>query len=148
MRRMAPAEYHSLLIPDFEISCKRRISDPSWGYLSSLHRPNVTLTDAPIVEITPDGVRTAAGELHPADVIVYATGFVASAYMGAIDLRGRDGESVHAHWATLGGVGAYNCCAMSGFPNFFMVLGPNTGTGHTSCIMASEKCLPPPLPSV
>lgn len=148
MRREAPEKYHSLLIPDFQISCKRRIHDPSPGYLASLNRPNVTLTDSSIVEITRDGVRTSAGTLHPADVIIYATGFATSNYLANIDIRGRGGESIQAHWDKLGGVGAYNCTAVSNFPNFFMLLGPNTGTGHTSCIMACEKYLPPtPFPS-
>ena len=138
MRRKAPKEYHDILIPDFQIGCRRRINDPVPSYLTSLHRPNVNLTDERVVELTPNGIRTPERE-YPVDVIVYATGFNTSEYMGTMDIRGRGGESIHEHWKRQGGVGAYNCTAMNGFPNYFMLLGPNTATGHTSCIIASEK---------
>jgi cation diffusion facilitator CzcD-associated flavoprotein CzcO len=52
---------------------------------------------------------------------------------------GRGGETLEQHFETLGGPGAYNTAAVNGFPNFFMILGPNAATGHTSALMASEK---------
>jgi cation diffusion facilitator CzcD-associated flavoprotein CzcO len=146
MRRYAPEKYHDLLIPDFEIGCKRRIFDP--GYLASLHSPNMTLTSDQAVEILPSGVRTASGALIEADVIILANGFVTNggeAYFPGITVVGRGGETAPEHWARLygesGRAGAYNSTALAGFPNFFALLGPNAATGHTSTVMAIENSI-------
>lgn len=142
MRATAPERYHDLLVPDFEIGCKRRIFDP--GYLVSLHATNVTLTDERVLEIVPEGVRTAAGVIE-ADVIVLANGFVTgSNFFAGVEIVGRGGETVGEHWARLfgaGAAGAYNSSAMSGFPNFFALLGPNCATGHNSTIIAAENSI-------
>ncbi|EFR02388.1 4-hydroxyacetophenone monooxygenase [Nannizzia gypsea CBS 118893] len=137
MRKRAPEKYHDILIPDFEIGCKRRIFDT--GYLKALHNENLLLTDAKILKIVPDGLQTGDGFI-PADVIVLATGFDTSEYLnGNINILGRGGKSVAEHWDEYGGPEAYNSSAMHGFPNFFMLLGPNTATGHTSALMAAEN---------
>lgn len=139
MRATAPEKYHHLLIPAFEIGCKRRIFDP--GYLASLHAPNVTLTDEPVLEVVPEGVRTRTGVIE-ADVIVLANGFVTgNNFFPGVEIVGRGGETVEEHWHRVfhGGAGAYNSSAMSGFPNFFALLGPNSATGHTSAIIAAEN---------
>ncbi|RDA96199.1 hypothetical protein CP533_1618 [Ophiocordyceps camponoti-saundersi (nom. inval.)] len=139
MKKTAPEKYHHLIIPDFEIGCKRRIFDS--GYLRSLHAPNISLSDEPIVEVLPDAVRTRDGALTPADVIILATGFVTNEFLHGVDLVGRGGATLEKHWSKYGGPEAYNCCALSEFPNMFMVLGPNTATGHTSTIMAIENSI-------
>ncbi|KAL2857329.1 hypothetical protein BJY01DRAFT_137718 [Aspergillus pseudoustus] len=136
MRKTAPAKYHDILIPDFEVGCKRRIFD--CGYLASLHNPKALLTDAKILEIVPEGVQTSDG-LIPADVIVLATGFDTTRFLPGLTVHGRNGTTVEEHWSRQDGPGAYNTSAMNRFPNFFMLLGPNTVTGHTSAIMASEN---------
>lgn len=56
-----------------------------------------------------------------------------------MDVVGRNGENVSQHWSKYGGPAAYNCSVLNGFPNFFMILGPNAATGHTSAMMAAEK---------
>ena len=56
-----------------------------------------------------------------------------------MDVVGCNGENVSKHWTKYDGPAAYNCSALSGFPNFFMLLGPNAATGHTSAMMAAEK---------
>jgi cation diffusion facilitator CzcD-associated flavoprotein CzcO len=56
-----------------------------------------------------------------------------------MDVVGRRGENVDQHWSQYGGPSAYNCSVLNGFPNFFMLLGPNAATGHTSAMMAAEK---------
>ena len=86
-------------------------------------------------------MRTAAAE-HPADVLVYATGFKMNDPALALPVVGRLGTTLSEHWAALGGPGAYLTTANHGFPNYFMLLGPNSGTGHTSAIMACEKSAP------
>jgi cation diffusion facilitator CzcD-associated flavoprotein CzcO len=136
MRSAAPAKYHDLLIPDFEVGCKRRIFDS--GYLKSLHEENLTLTDAKPLEIVPDGVRTAKG-LVEADVIVLANGFITNDFLIGIDVRGQGGKTLQEHWSAFGGAEAYNCSVLSGFPNMFILLGPNAATGHTSAVMAAEN---------
>lgn len=120
MRATAPAEYHDILIPDFEVGCKRRIFDS--GYLQSLHSENLTLTEKKALEIMPDGVRTSDG-IIPADVIVLATGFTRNNFLDRLEVIGRGGVSVKQHWEQFPGPEAYNCSAISGFPNFFILVG-------------------------
>lgn len=119
MRSTAPAKYHDMLIPDFEVGCKRRIFDS--GYLEALHSDNLTLTNEPGIEITPEGVQTKTG-LVKADVIVLANGYVTNTFLSNIEVIGNEGN-LEDHWASFGGAEAYNCSALSGFPNFFMLLG-------------------------
>ncbi|KAF5248255.1 hypothetical protein FANTH_6048 [Fusarium anthophilum] len=135
MRDTAPTKYHDLLIPDFEIGCKRRIYDS--GYLKSLHSKNLTLTNERALKIVERGVETDRGFIE-ADVIVLANGFSTNTFLEGVEVVGRD-ETLTQHWESFGGAEAYNCSAMSGFPNFFMLLGPNATTGHTSAIMAIEN---------
>ncbi|KAM4064976.1 l-lysine 6-monooxygenase (NADPH-requiring) domain-containing protein [Hirsutella rhossiliensis] len=139
MRKTAPQKYHKLLVPEFEIGCKRRIFDP--GYLAALHEPNITLTDDPIVEVLPDAVRTKSGIMTETDVIVLANGYATNQFLPGIQVVGRDGVTLDQHWSSFDGPEAYNCCALNEFPNFFMILGPNTATGHTSTIMAIENAI-------
>ncbi|KAJ5288160.1 flavoprotein [Penicillium angulare] len=135
MRETAPTKYHDTLIPDFDVGCKRRIFDG--GYLKSLHNDKLNLTQKKITEILPDGINTTNG-FYPADVIVLATGFLTNTFLPYTQIRGSEG-TVTEHWDRYDGPGAYNCSAMSGFPNFFLSLGPNAATGHTSALMAAEN---------
>ncbi|CAI7628562.1 unnamed protein product [Penicillium manginii] len=135
MRQTAPAKYHDTLIPDFDVGCKRRIFNG--GYLESLHNDKLFLQQAKITEITPDGIRTTE-KFYPADVIVLATGFQTNKFLPYTEIHGLEG-SISDHWARYDGPGAYNCSVMSGFPNFFLLLGPNAATGHTSALMAAEN---------
>jgi cation diffusion facilitator CzcD-associated flavoprotein CzcO len=121
MRTTAPEKYHDLLIPDFEIGCKRRIFDTN--YLESLHADNLTLTDEAVAEILPHGVRMQSGEIVEADVIIMANGFITNQYLGGVEIIGEDGETLEEHWESFGGPEAYNCTALSGFPNMFFILG-------------------------
>ncbi|KAL5586772.1 hypothetical protein FOBRF1_016642 [Fusarium oxysporum] len=136
MKKTAPAKYHGLLIPDFEFGCKRRIYDS--GYLESIHAENFSLTDKPATEITPDGVRVG-GQVIEADVIVLANGFETGGFLKGIEVRGRNNENLHEHWERYGGAEAYNTTSVSGFPNLFLLYGPNSGVGHTSAIIALEN---------
>ncbi|EJD40432.1 putative monooxygenase [Auricularia subglabra TFB-10046 SS5] len=150
VRETTPKEYHDILIPKFDIGCKRRVIDSS-NYFASLNRENVHLHKTAVREILPNAVRTDAGT-HPADVIVLATGFSLLDSYIPFPLIGRDGISIHQHWDSLGGPGAFDTVACAGFPNFLMILGPNTATGHTSTLIAIEnivnlilKLIPPLL---
>ena len=97
------------------------------GFYETFNRENVTLVNVkenPIAELTETGVRTADGTVHELDVLVCATGFDAvDGNYKRIDIRGRDGELLLEHWAD--GPTSYLGMATAGFPNMFMILGPN-----------------------
>ena len=96
-------------------------------YYESYNRDNVSLVDLqenPIAKITPNGVRTADGVEHELDVLVFATGFDAvDGNYTRMDLRGRGGQHINEHWS--GGPTSYLGVSTAGFPNMFMILGPN-----------------------
>ena len=91
---------------------------------AALKRDNVDLVTERIAAITPEGLRTEDGLDHPADVIVCATGFKANEFLWPIEVRGRDGQDLGALWAK-DGARAYIGTMLPGFPNFFMIYGPN-----------------------
>jgi cation diffusion facilitator CzcD-associated flavoprotein CzcO len=97
------------------------------GYYETFNRDNVTLVslqETPIEEITPRGVRTADGVEHELDVLVFATGFDAvDGNYRSMDLRGRGGQHIDAHWDEA--PTSYLGITTAGFPNMFMILGPN-----------------------
>ncbi|KAJ5485954.1 hypothetical protein N7530_000254 [Penicillium desertorum] len=98
---------------------------------------NIHLTDDPIVKISPHSIFTKSGQEYPADAILLATGFALTQY--DVELVGRNGRTRNQHWDNFGYKEAYKSTAMSGFPNFFYVLGPNSGKGHTSAIYSIEN---------
>ena len=122
------------LQPDYRIGCKRiLVSD---DYYPALRQPNVSLITDTIVSIEADGVRTATGALHTADVIVLGTGFRATDPPLAPVVVGREGVSLAQTWN--GSPQAYMGTTVAGFPNLFMLLGPNTGLGHSSVLLMIE----------
>lgn len=108
------------------------------GYYESLRSPNVDLKQEDILEILPDAVRTNKA-VYPADVVVFATGFKTAKFLAPVEVYGKNGKELQEYWESQGGAGAYKCAAVTGFPNMFMLLGPNTLTGHTSAILAIER---------
>jgi 4-hydroxyacetophenone monooxygenase len=102
--------------------------DADYCLYDALLRDNVTLVTDRIERITPAGIRTEDGTEHDVDVIVYATGFKANECLWPMAVRGRGGRSVHELWAK-DGPRAYLGVMVPGFPNFFMVYGPNTNLG-------------------
>lgn len=121
IKQTAPEKYHDLLIPDFEIGCKRPIFDA--GYLEALHAKNLAVLDDPIVKVLPDGIQTKNGNTTKADVIILANGYSTNHFMAGITVIGRDGVTINQHWSKFNGPEAYNCVALSEFPNFFFILG-------------------------
>jgi cation diffusion facilitator CzcD-associated flavoprotein CzcO len=122
------------LTPEYTIGCKRILL--SSDYYPALQRPNVDLVTEPIAEIAPAGVMTADGALHHADVLIFATGFRVIDSADELHVSGRGGRKLTDAWAQ--GVEAYRGITVPGFPNFFMLLGPNTGLGHTSVVFMIE----------
>lgn len=122
------------LLPDYPLGGKRiLLSD---DYYPTLERPNVHLITEPIDRVTHDAVVTADGTTHPADVLIFATGFQSTSFLAPMRIEGRDGRSLDAAWRD--GAEAYLGLAVAGFPNFFMMYGPNTNLGHNSILFMIE----------
>lgn len=139
IRKMSPEKYHEFLVPKTEVGCKRRVMDSD--YLECLHRDNVELIyKDPIEEVVESGVRTRSGRIVEADAIVLANGFQVLGPLMSLDLRGEGGVSVSDHWDELSGgsASAYFGTCLSKFPNFFIITGPNTASGHGSVLYTSE----------
>lgn len=128
-----PPKYHDIIVPDFKIGCKRRVMDT--GYLDCLHKDNMFITRDPLVEIKEHSVVSKSGEEYPADMIVLANGFKTGKFV--VDIHGANGETLDEHWARHGQAAYFSTC-ISGFPNMFISMGPNSGTGHYSYIFTSE----------
>ncbi|KAL2808311.1 hypothetical protein BJX63DRAFT_424697 [Aspergillus granulosus] len=135
VRDTAPKSYWDLLIPKYEFGCRRRIFDR--GYLASLSKPNVRLTDDSIVEIKSNSVITRSGGEIYVDTILLANGFALTHY--DVPIQGRNGKSRDQHWEKYGHKATFKSIAMHGFPNFFYILGPNSGRLYTSTIQIIES---------
>ncbi|KAK7458842.1 hypothetical protein VKT23_009851 [Stygiomarasmius scandens] len=133
IRHTAPKEYADKLMPDYTIGCKRVIFDTN--YLACLHRPNVEINFDGIDSIYEEGFVTKKGEKIPFDVIIFSTGFETDDY--PLYVRGTK-ETVKEYYNHEGGPKAYLGTTVPGFPNFFLISGPNTVTGHTSVIYTEE----------
>ncbi|MFD8248244.1 flavin-containing monooxygenase [Nocardia sp. NPDC059691] len=120
--RIADPRLRAKLTPDYPIGGKRIIFDSH--YYSALARENVELITDPIARITRDGLRTADGAHHAADVIIYATGFRAPEFLVPITVRGRGGVLLHDQWRS--GATALLGMAVPGYPNAFLIAGPNS----------------------
>ncbi|HRD28233.1 MAG TPA: NAD(P)/FAD-dependent oxidoreductase, partial [Caulobacter sp.] len=122
------------LTPDYPIGCKRiLVSD---DYYQTLVRPNVELVTEAVAEVTPGGVKTADGAEHACDVLVYGTGFITTDFVSPVEIVGAGGRSLSAAWKD--GAEAYLGVTVAGFPNLFMLYGPNTNLGHNSIIVMIE----------
>jgi cation diffusion facilitator CzcD-associated flavoprotein CzcO len=123
------------LTPAYDPGCKRRvISD---DYLSSFNRENVSLVTEGIARIEPEGIRDASGQLHEVDTIIEATGFRPFDITDYVRIEGRDGRRLRDVWADR--VETFRTMMVPGFPNFFLLLGPNSATGHTSALIMIES---------
>ncbi len=120
--------------PNYRAGCKRiLLSD---DYYPALSRPNVEVVSDALTEIRAKSVVTADGREIAADVIVYATGFRATAGIAPVRIFGRDGIELGDTWSA--GMQAYLGTTIAGFPNLFLIIGPNTGLGHNSMIFMME----------
>jgi cation diffusion facilitator CzcD-associated flavoprotein CzcO len=136
-RRIPDPALRAKLTPGYRLGCKRVLLSDS--YLPALTRENVDVVSEPIAGVEPGGVRTADGVLHEVDTIIFATGFHVTDAPIAARIRGRDGASLAEAWG--GSPRAYLGTTVAGFPNLFLLLGPNTGLGHTSVLLMIESQL-------
>lgn len=127
----------SKIVPQYPLGGKRTVRD-NGVWIAALRRPNVNLVTDAISEITPDGVMTADGKLHKADVIIYGTGFTASDFLRTFKVVGRGGVELHDQWA--GDAKAYLGMTVPNFPNLFIVYGPNTNIVVNGSIIFFSEC--------
>ena len=154
MKKTVPEKYHEILTPDYGVGCKRRIFDSSW--FPGLHDAAIELTTLPLTGIGEKSVTLGPGRTYPpqsrttssapnhevtipADVIILANGFETTKWLHPLDITGRHGRKLHDVFDEQGGASMYMGMALDGFPNFFTIFGPNTATGHSSVILASEN---------
>jgi cyclohexanone monooxygenase len=132
--RIKDEELRRQLTPDFPFGCKRSLvcSD----FYKALLRDNVELVTQPIDRVTPESLVTTDGQERPVDAIVLATGFKATEYLDGIDVTGVEGRQLHDDWSEV--AHAYMGLTVSGYPNFFMLYGPNTNQGGNSIIVILE----------
>lgn len=122
------------LTPSYRLGCKRvLLSD---DFYPALTRPDVSLVTQAIREVTPHSIVTADGAEHALDVLILATGFSPSGSFDRLALTGREGRTLAQAWRD--GADAFHGIALAGFPNLFLLLGPNTGLGHNSVLAMVE----------
>ncbi|HEX3796751.1 MAG TPA: NAD(P)/FAD-dependent oxidoreductase [Acidimicrobiales bacterium] len=132
-RKIEDPELRAKLTPDYPVGCKRPLISRDW--LPALTRPNVRLVTEPIAEFTEGGLRTIDGEEHVVDTIVVGTGFCANQYLSSVEILGRDGRRLSEEWRD--GAEAYLGLTVAGYPNLFLLYGPNTN-GVNSIVFFHE----------
>ncbi len=132
--QVADPTLRSKLTPPYVLGCKRILL--SNDFYAAVQRPNVDVVTHPIERIATDGVHTADGSFHAADVLIFATGFQ-TACGNPFPVFGSGGLSLDAAWSR--GPRAYLGTTVAGFPNLFLMTGPNTGLGHNSMIYMIES---------
>lgn len=135
LRRQVPdADLRAKLVPDYEIGCKRILFSNDW--YPALSRGHVDVVTHAVTGLEPDGVRTDDGVLHEADVVIWGTGFAATGFLAGVEVTGVDGADLHRTWSD--GAHAHLGLTVPGFPNLFLIYGPNTNLGGSSIIAMME----------
>ena len=132
---IADPERQRQLQPDYPLGCKRILI--SNNYFPALAQGNVEIVNQAIQSITPLGVVTADGREHPVDALIYGTGFAATDFLAPMQIKGLDGVELNQAWRD--GAEAYKGISVNGFPNLFLLYGPNTNLGHNSILYMLES---------
>jgi cation diffusion facilitator CzcD-associated flavoprotein CzcO len=135
-KQVPDAELRRKLTPDYAVGCKRVLL--SNDYYPALRRDNVDLVTDGIKEVRPHSVVTSDGTEREVDTIIFGTGFDVSGNLTQMKIVGRGGEELNEVWERKG-MGAHLGITVSGFPNLFLLVGPNTGLGHSSMIFMIER---------
>jgi len=133
-RSVADPALRAALTPDHTLGCKRILFSNDW--YRALTQPNVELVPHAVTEVRPRGLVGADGVERAADTLILGTGFGITEMPIAARVTGRDGRTLDETWD--GSPTGYLGTVISGFPNFFMILGPNVGNGHTSATVLIE----------
>jgi cation diffusion facilitator CzcD-associated flavoprotein CzcO len=123
------------LTPRYEIGCKRILPTDEW--YPAVTKPNVEVIDQALAEVRPNSVVAADGTEREVDTIIFGTGFHVTDIPIAGMVRGRDGRTLADVWG--GSPEAYKGATVAGFPNLFLLVGPNTGLGHNSIVFMIES---------
>ena len=134
LETIADPELREKLRPDYTPACKRLVV--SHNFYEAVQVPQFELVTEPITRIEAGGIRTGDGRLHELDVLVCATGFHVDAFVRPMTVRGLDGVLLDDVWAER--PSAYMSVGVPGFPNFFMLNGPNSPVGNFSLIRTAE----------
>ncbi|WP_370944123.1 flavin-containing monooxygenase [Amycolatopsis sp. cg5] len=124
------------LTPDYTMGCKRVLV--SNDYYPALTRDNVDVVTDGVAEVREHSVVDGAGVEHEVDAIIYGTGFHVTDAFDDLDIIGRDGRNLGKEWGAEG-MRTHMGITVSGFPNLFFLLGPNTGLGHNSVVFMIES---------
>ncbi|GAA1283522.1 NAD(P)/FAD-dependent oxidoreductase [Saccharothrix xinjiangensis] len=134
--QVADESLHAKLTPDYTMGCKRVLI--SNDYYPALNRDNVDLVTDGIAEVRERSIVDRAGVEHEVDVIIYGTGFHVVDSFDYLDIAGKGGVDLAKQWREKG-IETYYGITVSGFPNLFFLLGPNTGLGHNSVVFMIES---------
>lgn len=135
LETVGDSELREQLRPDYRAACKRLIMSPD--FYENVQKPTVSVVTSAIDRIEPTGIRTADGELHELDVLVLATGFKVDRFLRPMEVIGVDGQTLEDAWTPR--PLAYLAITIPGFPNLFMLNGPNGPVGNFSLIEIAER---------
>jgi cation diffusion facilitator CzcD-associated flavoprotein CzcO len=133
-REIADPDLFDRLLPDHPIGCKRILQSNDW--YPALDRPNVDVVEGSVARVERDAVVLADGTRLPADAIVWGTGFRTTEFLAPMEIVGRGGTELNDAWRD--GAEAHLGITVAGFPNLFLMYGPNTNLGHNSIIFMLE----------
>jgi cation diffusion facilitator CzcD-associated flavoprotein CzcO len=136
-RQVPDPDLRRRLTPSYTIGCKRILISNDW--YPALQQPNVDLVTAGIAEVRPHSVVTADGTERPAGAIICGTGFHVTDFPAGARIHGPGGATLSEVWQRHGSMEAYLGTTVAGFPNLFLLVGPNTGLGHTSMVFMIES---------
>lgn len=134
--QVSSPELRARMAPDYPLGCKRVLLSDT--FLPALERENVELCTTAIRRIRPDGVELCDGRAVELDALALATGFSAQEFLPGLSVTGAAGKELHEVWKDVGGAEGYLGMMVPGFPNFFMMYGPNTNLGHNSIVFMLE----------
>ncbi|HEV7419222.1 MAG TPA: NAD(P)/FAD-dependent oxidoreductase [Mycobacterium sp.] len=135
-RSIKDPELRRKLTPSYRAGCKRILNSDT--YYGGIADPRTDVITEGIARMTPDGIVTTDGREHPADVVVFATGFHVTDSYTYVDIKGSGGEDLVDRW-NREGIQAHRGIAVAGMPNLFFLLGPNTALGHNSVVFMIES---------
>ncbi len=122
------------IVPDYPLGCKRILISNDW--YPTLLRPDVSVVSGALEAVEPDAV-VVAGQRHRVDALIFGTGFESTGFLMPMKVTGRHGVDLHESWS--GGAEAHLGITVSGFPNLFLLYGPNTNLGHNSIVFMLER---------
>jgi cation diffusion facilitator CzcD-associated flavoprotein CzcO len=135
--QVSDPELRRRLTPSYTIGCKRILISNDW--YPAIQQPNVDLVTDDIAEVRPHSIVTADGTERPTDTIICGTGFHVTDFPAGRRIHGPGGATLSDVWQERGSMEAYLGTTVAGFPNLFLLVGPNTGLGHTSMVFMIES---------